>query len=626
MPLPESFRQGHYQRGGKTMNRTYCNSPEDILRLAASNEVYARALQKAKETDAFWRTSFQDDPGRLSGWFHNFVCPDCAMAFRQDYTWRPGRAFVCPNCGAEASGRDLDEAWVYGYRYEAVLALTSSALMYHVYGEKKSLDYIIRFLDFYADAYDTFPVHGAHAGKGKIMGQSLDEAVWAAAALRALSVCGRENIPVGKLTAWRDRLFLPLADLVGRQANMIHNIPLWLQAARGLIALFFEDEALLRDALESEFGIRNQARQGYTADGLWYELSLGYHYYATEALGEFVAAYACVCPQDELIELLRRAYQTPGQLSPDGWSLPCINDMSYPSRIASRSRPGLRAYRIAPSRELALQIREGMCREPERLEGAETLLYMPPDVPEGIEFNPPERKVFPASCLAVMNKPMNIVLKSGSLTKSHMHSDALSVGVYPFSNDIGNPGYGHPMCQAYYRTSLAHNTVLMDGRSQPFRAQRQRVYETPAGIAARVEDLFDGVMGQRTLTAHGTSVTDVTEITADKTHQFDWIFHSEGEAALPAGGRPSELKGDEASYTYLTDIMEYDAKDGFKASFTLNGQVLEVLIPSETACQSRVFTAHMPGNPANTTMTAVIVRAHGAQIRFEARYEVINNG
>ena len=605
---------------------TYCNSREEILRLAGENALFADSLKAAKKTDAFWRSSFQDDKSRLSGWFHNFVCPKCAVTFRQDYTYQPGRVFVCENCGASVSGKARDEAWVYGYRYDAVRALTSSALNYHVYGERESLDYIIRFIDFYADAYSDFPVHGKNAGQGKIMGQSLDEAVWAAAVMRALNVVGKDNIPDAKREKWWNELFSPLAELIGRQATAIHNIPLWLQAARGVIALYYSDEALLHDAVESEFGVRNQAKKGYTADGLWYEMSLGYHYYATEALCEFVAAYACVNPEDELVDYLRRAYQTPGQLSPDGWSLPCINDMSYPSRIASRSRPGLRAYRVAPSRELALQIREGMCREPERLEGAETLLYMSPDVPEGIEFNPPERKVFPASCLAVMNKPMNIVLKSGSLTKSHMHSDALSVGVYPFSNDIGNPGYGHPMCQAYYRTSLAHNTVLMDGRSQPFRAQRQRVYETPAGITARVEDLFDGVMGQRTLTAHGTSVTDVTKITADKAHQFDWIFHSEGEAALPAGGRPSELKGDEASYTYLTDVMEYDAKDGFKASFTLNGQVLEVLIPSETACQSRVFTAHMPGNPANTTMTAVIVRAHGAQIRFEARYEVINNG
>ena len=37
------------------MKQTYCNSAEEILHLAASNEVYAQALQKAKETDAFWR-------------------------------------------------------------------------------------------------------------------------------------------------------------------------------------------------------------------------------------------------------------------------------------------------------------------------------------------------------------------------------------------------------------------------------------------------------------------------------------------------------------------------------------------------------------------------------------------
>ena len=603
------------------MKQTYCNSAEEILHLAASNEVYAQALQKAKETDAFWRASFQDDAERLSGWFHNFVCPNCAMTFQQDYAWRPGRTFVCPNCGAEASGQDLDEAWVYGYRYEAVLALTSSALVYRVYGDRGALDYIIRFLDFYADAYDSFPVHGAHAGKGKIMGQSLDEAVWAAAVMRALSVCGRENIPAEKLAAWRDKLFIPLAELVGRQANMIHNIPLWLQAARGLIALFYEDEALLDDALESEFGIRNQAKQGYTADGLWYELSLGYHYYATEALGEFVAAYACVRPQDELVGLLRRAYQAPMKLSPDGWILPSINDMGCPTTIAGRARAGTRACRVAPSAELSYQLRRIMEREPERFISAETLLYASAAEEEAAAYNPPDVCLFPATCLAVMNKPMYALLKTGSLTKSHMHADALSVSIAPFSVDLGTPGYGHPMYGAYYRTSLCHNTILMDGRSQPFRPQNAALTAVHGGVSGRVKDLFDGVGGARTLTDDGGALRDVMEISSEDAHQFDWIFHSAGAARLPDGGRPSALKGGEPSYDYLKDVMEYDPAEGFEAEFSLNGKTLTLRLPPETTRMGRIYTALMPGSPANTYVTAVILRAEGTALRIEAVYE-----
>ena len=606
------------------MNPAYCNSREEILRIAASDGQYAQMLQTAKERGAFWRTSFSDDKARLSGWFHNFVCPKCAMGLRQDYVWKPGRTFVCGRCGAEASGRDLDEAWVYGYRYEAVQALANPALMYHVYGDKESLDYIIRFVDFYADAYDDFPVHGTHAGQGKIMGQSLDEAVWAAAVLRALNVCGRESFPAEKLASWRDRLFLPLADLIGRQVSVIHNIHLWLQSARGLIALFFGDDALLKDAMESEYGIRNQAGKGYTADGLWHELSLGYHYYATEALCEFVAAYACVCPGDELVGILRRAYQSPIQLSSDGRTLPSINDMAYPAGIASRSRPAFRAYRVAPSPELAYQIRRGLDDGRGGVPETETLLFMLPLDAEQAAFAAPDRKVLSSSCLAVMNRPVYALMKTGSLVRSHMHADALSVILSPFSDDLGTSGYGHPMYGAYYRTSLCHNTVLMDGVSQPSRPQRQSLSDVPGGMSGRVDELFDGVSAVRTLTDENGMLKDVTEITSDAVHCFDWFFHSAGETELPSGGKRSSLSGNEASYGYLTDVREYEARDGFEAGFTLNGRRLTVRLSPGTVRAGKVFTARIPGNPADTYLTAIVVRIEGASVRVEATYKEEN--
>ena len=600
----------------------YCNTSEEIKRLAASGGVFAQSLASAREKDAFWRSTFQDDKTRLCGWFHNFVCPKCAKTFRQDYTFKPGRVFVCENCGATASSQKLDEAWVFGYRYNASNALTSSALVYLVDGVEKSLDYIVRFIDFYADAYADFPVHGNWAGMGKIMGQSLDEAVWACAVIRALNVVGKDAIPAEKREKWREKLFMPLADLIGRQATIIHNIPLWLQAARGVIALYYGDKALFDDAVESEFGVRNQAKKGYTKDGLWYELSLGYHFYATEALCEFVADYACVNPDDELVGYLRRAYQTPGQLCTDGWTLPSINDMGYPAKIISRSRPGIRACRVAYSDEVAFQVAEELRREPENLLGAETLLFMPPDAAvDARGFAKPDKKLFPDTCLAIMNKPFSVILKTGSLTKSHMHADALSVILSPFSDDLGTPGYGHPMCSAYYRQTLSHNTVLMDGMSQPFRPQKQSVVDLPDGMEGRVEDYYDGVAAARSVTASGSELVDVFTVKAQTDHQFDWVFHSAGEADLPSNGAASELPGEDPAYQYLTDVMEYAAPEGFEARFTLNGRTLTVRLPRGTTENARVFTAKIPSNPANISLTAIIVRARAASVRFEARYK-----
>ncbi len=604
------------------MKNTYCNSAAEILRMAEGDPVYARALQKAKETDAFWRASFADDPAWRSGWGHNFVCPYCAAHYLQDYVRQPGRAYRCPNCGKTSSGRLLDEAWVYGYRAGAASGLVSSALNYHVTGERDSLDHIIRCVDFYADAYEHFPVHGDWAGKGRVMGQSLDEAVWALRILRALNVCGRDSFPEEKRIAWRDRLFLPLAELVGGQADRIHNIPLWLQAACGVIGLFFEDEALLEKALEGEFGIRNQARKGYTADGLWYECSMGYHYYASEALTEFLSAYVLRDPDDALFEIMRRAYRVPWLLSSDGWSIPALNDGWYPISIANGTRALINAFRTVPDAELAAQLRLIRTREPERFENAEALLFMREGSEEGKKPVRSDTILFPDTCLAVMNRPVHALLKSGVLSVSHMHPDCMSLCMQPFAEDIGTPGYGHPMTPAYYRTTLCHNTFLADGTSQPMRPVRGRMEKVQGGVRAHAEEVYDGVACTRTLTEANGMLHDVMEIESEDTHQFDWVLHSAGEAQLPAGGSAAALPGAEKCYDYLSDVVCYEGAETFEARFRLNGKTLLVRIGPETLRQARVYTARMPGNPADHPLTAILLRARGSHVRFAADYSV----
>ncbi|MBQ2957371.1 MAG: GNAT family N-acetyltransferase, partial [Clostridia bacterium] len=237
------------------MATAYCNSAEEIRSMIARDDVYARAMEKAIEKDAYWRKAFSDDASRLSGWGHNFVCPECAGHMKMDHdNYNPGGEYVCSNCGKTGVGKDLDEAWVYYYRYDSAHDLLSSALIYHMNGDQGALDYIIRYVDFYAANYADLPVHGQHAGVGKITSQSLDEAVWAMAVMRALFVCGKDAFTAEKLEYWMTNLFRPLCEFIQAQVTRIHNIPLWLQSAVGVIAIFFDDEKMLESAVESQFG------------------------------------------------------------------------------------------------------------------------------------------------------------------------------------------------------------------------------------------------------------------------------------------------------------------------------------------------------------------------------------
>ncbi|MBQ2709717.1 MAG: hypothetical protein IJF67_15705 [Clostridia bacterium] len=110
------------------------------------------------------------------------------------------------------------------------------------------------------------------------MPQLLDEAVWCTYVLRALYPC-RDLFPAETLARWRDRLFRPLVDVITRPKdnNFIHNHVLWHMAAAGMAALTFDD-ASLQFAVDGEYGIRHQVREGFTPEGFWMECSQLYHY------------------------------------------------------------------------------------------------------------------------------------------------------------------------------------------------------------------------------------------------------------------------------------------------------------------------------------------------------------
>lgn len=57
----------------------------------------------------------------------------------------------------------------------------------------------------------------------------------------------------------------------------------------------------------------------------------------------------------------------------------------------------------------------------------------------------------------------------------------------------------------------------------------------------------------------------------------------------------------------------------------MDGKTLKIIIPAETLKNARVYTAKVPGNPADHLLTAILLRAEGECATFEARYQVSQN-
>lgn len=579
-----------------------------IRQLISSDETYyAPIAEQARKECRLLAQTFRDQPEWISGWGHQFACPECAAHLTFDYAmnFNPPNAFICPNCGREAVGQVFDEAWVYYYRLLTAEKLESVAVC-ALLGDQDALAFLERYFDFYAEHYEGFAIHGQ--GNGKVMPQVLDECVWCILLLRAYYPC-RHLFAAEKKQYWYEKLFLPVAELVNAPEiqTSVHNHVLWHKSAAGSVAVCFEDEAFLDEILHGRLGIRELVEKGFTADGLWHEGSPLYHYYALEAFTGFCQFFAEKHADDPLIKTLEFTHLSALKLSPDQWSIPSINDGWYPLPLSRFADQFHRAAMASGSDALQTQLERIRQRSPEAVSTPASLLI--DRVPAGVEL-------WKSTNLAIFRQPVFAILKSGVLVRSHKHRDNLSVSLPPFSNDLGTPGYGHPLYKGWYQLAASHNTIAVDGDQPPF-VIPTHVEECGEGVRAVVDGGWDGVVSaQRTVTPGEDTLHDRTEVVCDGERTIDWLFHAEGEAVFCAEpGEAAEL-GAYPGYEHLSDVRRI-ACDELTVTFTLNGKKLTL---AANTAGMQVFTAQSPGNPANVLRTSVILRVRADRAVFDVRY------
>ena len=595
---------------------------------AQSDDRFASYLGKAREEYDYLTANFADSPDYLSGWFHNFNCPHCAAPLSEDptvatHSFTGGNRYRCSSCGKSVEGNEtLDAAWIWIYRMTMARSLASASL-FALLGEEEALSFLIKFVDFYADHYHLFPVHGLHAGKGKIMEQSLDEAVFLLALLRALFPV-RALLPTEKKEKWGKLLFLPLSEFLLEQTDFhqIHNIALWMRCAIGAAALFMENASLLSDALDPPYGIRAQVEKGYTKDGIWNECSFHYHYYSTEALTEFLLFYQEKAPDDPLFDCLTKAYVVPASFSHDGFSVSSLSDGWYPLSLERYAPQIITAAGILRHPVLLHQVALLKEMAPDSLITTYALLYSGELLVAGEAPAPPSLprcSFFEDSRLAVLRAGFTAIFRAGICRLSHMHDDYLSLVLPGISDDLGTPGYAHPLCDTFYRRSQAHNTVLADGNSQPHVYRDTELLSVPNGVKGIAAELWEGIDASRTLTAEDGALIDRTSLSSAVSHTYDWVFHVNGSLLSAIPGTPAKLTED--AFALFGEVHDCGRAEGKVLRFQTSLGIFEMTVLSDAS----LFLARSPSNPASRLRETVLLRTHADKAEFLVRYRLTEN-
>jgi len=634
------------------------------LRARGTDPGFAAARRALDERLAGYHQVLPDLPVRQAGYYHDFFCPTHAVQLVFDP--RQPHRHPCPVDGEVFAGEPFDSAW--GWSVNDMLSDAAlRAAVRHAMGApgaagKRAADAALtrHVLAGYAERYRTLP-RAPKPYPGDYHGiacfSALDEDVWIIRLAWAAALLGDALASVDR-QAIREGLFEPAREHLARvRYRQVQNVANWDNSALLTLALLLGDDAAIEDILEGEYGVRDELARGVGSDGLWWEVSLSYHYYVLAALSWTVRGLRASGRSFALEGVVREMLRTPLDLAfPDG-SLPAINDCWYHISLLGEVGHGI------PSAEGFHELAWAWFGQPEfgRVLAANATRTGRTTL-EGLLDGADVPAAAPAGW-AVERRPSRqlddlAVLRTGELTAivkasprdgdAHGHPDQLGLQLFGAGGriaiDPGTPGYGIALNDTWYRQTAAHSTALLDSASQPpasaaftsfdghsVTAEAQWADAVDwAQVVARTREIewpqdassaYAGVRMKRRLRLDGPLMTDAFEVQAPGERTIDWLLHVRGTFAGATEPAIGALAGG-CGYDQLIDVRRITAVGPLAFELTAGRLTLDITPEPGEA----LLLASAPGNPAADRHLVVVRRRRAAHTRFDARIRVHSTG
>jgi hypothetical protein len=626
-----------------------------------------RQLETAADEALALNLATPREPG---GWYHHYFCPEHGELLEWD-AQRPA-AHWCRCCNRALSGETFDAAWRNGAHHRLATGARACALAWQATGRADYAAFAARVLTDYADRYAAWEPMGEIVGQGRCLNTSLDEAVWSGHLAWAYDAV-RAALTPAQATSIEQGLLQPAArQLLGQLWRRVHNIECWHLAGLALLGAALGDPALLEPALDAS-GLPLQLDQGVLDDGWWVEGSPSYHFYALQAVLDSVVALRRQHPAILKHPRLRALFAAPLQIMRADLSLPALND-GWPTIAASGGIVGYaacyeRAWALWGDPRHAALLRRVYGLEPE----AETTAVQPRASVDALLFGPDADELARAAPLATpgsrTQEPSGyavlragsdaderwLLLKYGLHSGGHAHLDKLLLDLHAFGRrlapDPGSPGYSVPLHGVWFRHTLSHNTLLVNGEAQPeaggrlldFQAlERGRhgvadagVYWPPTGPANTFEGVwikeprrpfspaYAGVAARRCLLwrpGEQPYFIDILLVSAPEARQIDLAWHHVGQLVAPALDALPAVAWEptDPAYQQIREPRRLPA-GSWRATWRADAVGTHCWALDPPAALALAATT--PANPPSETMASVLRRVTAARACFAAVFE-----
>ena len=609
----------------------------DDVRRRCKTGSFQPAYQKLKADAKAFLALKMTPPESPAGLYHDYFCPEHGVELSFDPA-APNR-HRCPAGQERFSGEPYDSAWNWFVNNRLSVMAFKLALLWQIDGEAREFRRVEEILLGYAARYRDYPLGEERvSGRGKATFQPLDEAVWLIPLVQAYDLI-RAHVSGDVRRRVEDGLIWPAADhILSQKYFRIHNIECWLNAALGTVGISLGEDTLVRVAVEKAFGLRHQLAEGVRDDGLWWEGSSSYHFYALAAL--MTLARNAQASDESLWKTtqIKEMFRAPVALAYPDLSLPATNDCWFFSSLKDDVCHGVPpasgfyegAYAWYEDLIFAWVLNLNYKARPR--ETFEALLYGR-ELPDTRVRIRPGGTHFDTSGFAILRsadppgRQSSLLLKYGPSGGGHGHPDKLAISFYlsghPVSPDLGTPGYGIDLHRSWYRQSVSHNTVVVDGCSQPPADGEVVAYESGIrsdyGVAdARVsweEGPYRGIRMRRSLLWMQDYHLDLFEVRGARTHQFDWVCRFRGQFASASGladEAPVLLEGE--GYGHISNPKAAIPGRSVRLAWALPGGGFALHLPLET--ESTLIRGRAPYNPASESCDLLIRRRRCSATTF----------
>ncbi|OPZ19820.1 MAG: Alginate lyase [candidate division BRC1 bacterium ADurb.BinA364] len=574
-----------------------------------------------------------------AGWSHDWVCKDdgASLQFREDHP----HDHLCPVCGKEWQGRQLDLCWTGKIHARFTNAAETLGLAYRLTGDMRYAEKAAEILNWYAANYSHFSEADSRPGKGgRLFTQSLSESNWIIDIINAADLAWPAFSEEERRRLEND-LIRECAEYCYTYTHGIHNIQCWKNAALVQAGYFLNDPDMIERARKPPLGFEAQIDKGILEDGLWYERSLGYHNYATRAIVNFILPAMHNGFDAHLCGRVPLLFTAPLKLAQPNLVPPSLNDMKYTnSRIGAEYLVYAAAWHGDEEAKRALAYLYSTGAERGRV-----AFHLGEEWPADAEFKPPKSADLPGAGLAILRQGQGgaavcAMLEYGEHGGGHGHPDKLQLILYGLGQtlcpDIGTTGYGVDLHERYYKTTFSHNTVAIGGRSQKATTGELLYFDNSheeqgwVSAGARSAEAYDGwTLSRRLLLAEGLLV-DVFSVEGGKAEPIDWLLRSPGKLRLGLEPAPIEEKPLHSAYEYFQGLRGASTKADWTAEWALEGGndrtaggLLHLTMRGAPATQAAQAVA--PG-PAGKRWDTLRVRRQAKQTEFAAVYQMLAPG